>query len=149
MLRSWRPSTGATRTTALLTDVITPCDGERRLHGGASFLPTYVERVIDLALKHGTGIAFLHSHFTPGWQDMSPEDVAAERHLAPRIFAVTGLPLVGLTMGTDGALSARFGRESAAKNLSGNGARRYELLAMTSTSPLWNDWSRDRLSKKR
>ena len=104
----WRPSTGATRTTALLTDVITPCDGERRLHGGASFLPTYVERVVGLALKHGTGIAFLHSHFTPGWQDMSPEDVAAERHLAPRIFAVTGLPLVGLTMGTDGALSARF-----------------------------------------
>ena len=42
----WRPSTGRTRTTALLTDIILPRDGERVLHGGASFLPDYVERVI-------------------------------------------------------------------------------------------------------
>ena len=104
----WRPSTGMIRTTALLTDIIMPRNGERVLHGGASFLPEYPERVIGAALKHGAGIAFLHSHFTPGWQEMSSEDVAAEHHLAPRIFAATELPLVGLTMGIDGALSARF-----------------------------------------
>ena len=104
----WRPSTGRTRTTALLTDIILPRDGERVLHGGASFLPDYVERVIGDALKYEAGIAFLHSHFTPGWQQMSREDVVAERRLAPRILAATELPLVGLTMGTDGALSARF-----------------------------------------
>ena len=104
----WQPSTGVTRITALLTDIITPCNGERELHGDASFLPSYVERVIGTALKYEAGIAFLHSHFTPGWQGMSCEDIAAEHYLAPRVFATTGLPLVGLTMGTDCALSARF-----------------------------------------
>ena len=104
----WQPSTGMTRTTALLVDIITPHNGERTLHGGASFLPNYLERVIGTALKREAGVAFLHSHFTPGWQGMSLEDVAAEHRLAPRIFAATGLPLVGLTMGTDDALSARF-----------------------------------------
>lgn len=104
----WRPSTGTTRTTALLTDIISPREGERKLHGGASFQASYLERAIGTALKQEAGIAFLHSHFTPGWQGMSLEDVKAEEYLAPRIFAVTRLPLVGLTMGTDGALSARF-----------------------------------------
>ena len=107
----WRASTGATRTTALLTDIIPPHNGERRLHGGASFLPDYLERVIGIALKHEAGVAFLHSHFTPGWQEMSCVDVATEKYLAPRIFAATGQPLIGLTMGTDGALSARFWRK--------------------------------------
>lgn len=104
----WRPSTGLTRTTAVLTDVITPINGDRLLHGGASFLPDYVGRVIDAALKKEAGIAFLHSHFTPGWQHMSRDDVVAEHRLAPVILGATRLPLIGLTMGTDGALSARF-----------------------------------------
>ena len=104
----WRPSAGLTRKSALIREIITPRDSERELHGGVSFLPGYVQRVIAAALEHEAGIAFLHSHFTPGWQGMSAEDVAAERLLASRVFAATGLPLVGLTMGTDGALSARF-----------------------------------------
>lgn len=104
----WRPSTGLTRMTAIVAEVILPQDGDRLLHGGASFMPSYVERVIGLALEKGMGIAFLHSHFTPGWQGMSPEDITAEERLAPRVYAVTGLPLLGLTMGTDGALSARM-----------------------------------------
>lgn len=104
----WRPSKGRARTSAIIKEIITPRDGERELHGGVSFLPAYIERVIGAALEHEAGIAFLHSHFTPGWQDMSPEDVTAERRLAPGVLAATGLPLVGMTMGTDGALSARF-----------------------------------------
>tara|TARA_R110000787_G_scaffold209044_1_gene319104 strand:+ start:6081 stop:7472 length:1392 start_codon:yes stop_codon:yes gene_type:complete len=104
----WRPSTGQSRRTAILTEIILPLEGERKLHGGASFMSSYLERVCGLALERGMGIAFLHSHFTPGWQGMSADDVVAEERLAPRIFATTGLPLVGLTMGTDGALSARF-----------------------------------------
>jgi hypothetical protein len=104
----WRPSTGLTRKTAIVAEVILPQKGERKLHGGASFMPSYVERVIGLALKKGMGIAFLHSHFTPGWQGMSSEDITAEQRLAPRVFATTELPLLGLTMGTDGALSARM-----------------------------------------
>ncbi|MBL6935772.1 MAG: ThiF family adenylyltransferase [Alphaproteobacteria bacterium] len=104
----WRPSAARSRKTALLEQVILPNDKERDLHGGASFLPAYFERVMSLALEAEAGIAFMHSHPTPGWQHMSPPDVIAEERLAPRVYATTGLPLVGLTVGTDGAWSARF-----------------------------------------
>jgi hypothetical protein len=39
---------------------------------------------------------------------MSADDIAAEQGNAGQVLAATGLPLVGLTIGTDGALSARF-----------------------------------------
>ena len=35
----WRPSTGRERLTALIDEVILPEDGERLLHGNASFQP--------------------------------------------------------------------------------------------------------------
>ena len=54
----WTPSTGSTRTTAVLQEVILPQDGERRLHGNASFFPEYLDRVADLALAKRAGIAF-------------------------------------------------------------------------------------------
>ena len=104
----WKPSTGKTRTTAVLTEIVLPVANERRLHGGASFLPNYLDRVAEAAMSRNAGIALLHSHFTPGWQGMSGEDVDTERSTAPSILGETGLPLVGLTMGTDGALSGRF-----------------------------------------
>ena len=84
-----------------------PRDGERRLHGNVSFFPEYLDRVADAALAKNTGVAFLHSHLTPGWQGMSDMDVTSERRIAPSMLGTTGLPLIGLTMGTDGALSAR------------------------------------------
>ena len=114
----WTPSTGSTRTTAVLTEVIFPQNGERELHGGASFLPEYLDRVADAALARKDGIAFLHSHLTPGWQGMSEMDVNSERRMAPSTLGATDLPLVGLTMGTDGALSARYWMRT--------GPRRYE-----------------------
>lgn len=104
----WTPSTGATRTTALINSLLLPEIGERSVHGNVSFNPQYVERVCQTALERGFGIAFLHSHPFPGWQGMSPDDVAAEERLARTVFSVTGLPLVGLTVGTDGSWSARF-----------------------------------------
>ena len=104
----WKPSTGRTRTTAVLTEVILPIADERRLHGGASFRASYLDRVAEAAMSRNAGIALLHSHLTPGWQGMSQEDVCTEESTAPSILGETGLPLVGLTMGTDGALSARF-----------------------------------------
>ena len=104
----WRPSTGRNRNTALLDQVVLPLEGERNLHGGAGFNSQYFERVMALALEAGAGIAFLHNHFGPGWQGMSPEDIEAEQRLAPRAFGTTSLPLVGLTLGTDGAWSARW-----------------------------------------
>jgi molybdopterin/thiamine biosynthesis adenylyltransferase len=104
----WRPSTGRRRTSAMLVRPILPRHGERRVHGNASFLPTYFERAIGEAIADGAGLAFLHSHPGPGWQDMSPDDVVAEQGHAAATFGATGLPLVGLTTGSDGTWSGRF-----------------------------------------
>ncbi|MBY0482419.1 MAG: ThiF family adenylyltransferase [Chitinophagaceae bacterium] len=65
-------------------------------------------------------MAFLHSHPFPGWQGMSQDDVVAETRMAPTCFAISGLPLLGLTIGTDGSWSARFWIKSATEK------RKYE-----------------------
>mgnify|MGYP001239256888 CR=1 FL=1 len=104
----WSPSNGQGRTTALIRSILPPKPGDRRVHGNASFAPAYLERAIGEALKANSGIAFMHSHLGPGWQDMSQDDIDAEQRLAPRVKAATGLPIVGMTLGTDGAWSARF-----------------------------------------
>jgi hypothetical protein len=104
----WYPSTGAKRTTALIAEPILPRDGERYVQGNASFEPHFLDRAIELALANGAGVALLHSHLGPGWQAMSSDDVAAEQGTAAQVLASTGLPLIGLTIGTDGAFSARF-----------------------------------------
>ena len=106
----WRPSRGASRTTALISELILPEEGERTLHGGASFTPEYLSRSVRLACARGAGLAFLHSHPTEGWQPMSRADVTAERDRIGGPARATGLPLVGLTLGTDEAWSARFWR---------------------------------------
>lgn len=104
----WRPSTGTTRTSALVYELLPPLDGERHLHGNASFEPGYLARAVTLACSMEVGLAFMHNHVSSGWQDMSPEDIVAERdRIAPPARA-TGLPLVGLTLGTDGSWSARL-----------------------------------------
>ncbi|MCA9360055.1 ThiF family adenylyltransferase [Candidatus Nomurabacteria bacterium] len=104
----WKPSTGAQRKTGLIYDVVLPDDGDRQVHGNASFNPEYLDKAMSRALSEGSGIAFLHSHLTPGWQDMSEPDVSAELSISPAVKAVTNLPLIGLTTGTDGSWSARF-----------------------------------------
>lgn len=104
----WHPSQGKDRLSGLLWQIILPEPDERQVHGNVSFLPSYLERSIDLALENQAGLAFLHSHPASGWQNMSQDDIDAENRLAPTARAVTGLPLLGLTLGTDGAWSARF-----------------------------------------
>lgn len=103
----WYPSRGATRTTALLRELVLPEVGDRRLHGNASFLARYFERALGVAMGAQAGLAFMHSHGAPGWQGMSDDDVQAEEGHAAATLAATGLPLLGLTLGTDGAWSAR------------------------------------------
>lgn len=104
----WYPSSGAARYTALVAEPILPFDGEREVHWNASFLPHYLDRALDLALANNAGLALLHSHLGPGWQAMSKDDVTAEHGNAAQVLAATGFPLVGLTIGTDSALSGRF-----------------------------------------
>lgn len=104
----WRRSTGARRTTAIVAGVILPEQDEVRLHGNVSFLPGYLGRAVRVAQRHNAGLAFLHSHPSPGWQDLSPPDVVAERDVISNAARATGFPLVGLTVGSDGVWSARF-----------------------------------------
>ena len=104
----WRPSTGANRRTALIDTVLLPAEGDRSLHGNASFSPHFLGRVVATACQEGMGLAFLHSHPTPGWQGMSQTDVLAERDVIAYPAMATNLPLVGLTVGSDGYWSARF-----------------------------------------
>ena len=104
----WSPSTGAGGTTAIISELLLPQPGERHLHGNVSFEPGYLARAVREACKHNAGVAFMHSHPTTGWQNMSREDVVAERDRIAGPARASGLPLVGLTVGRDGIWSARF-----------------------------------------
>lgn len=104
----WRPSAGSTRLTAVLAGLVLPGEDERILDGNVAFTADYLSRVLA-SVPEGFGIALLHSHLRPGWQDMSWDDDTAERdRLASAVTGRTGLPLIGLTWGTDGTWSARF-----------------------------------------
>ena len=104
----WHPSEGKVHYTAIVSEFIEPIEHDRTLHGNAAFQPDYLSRSLQRAVSRGMGLAFAHNHLTPGWQNMSHQDVVAERDRIAPATAVTGLPLLGLTMGTDGSLSARF-----------------------------------------
>ena len=108
----WRPSTGETRLSAVVDDVLLPQEGERSLHGNASFSPDYLGRAAWTACRKQTGLVFVHSHPSKGWQGMSPADVEAERDVIAYSAMATGLPLVGMTAGADGYWSARFWRKA-------------------------------------
>ena len=104
----WRPSTGDQRYTALVYEILLPQEDERLLHGNTSFQPKYLARAISAARRGQAGLAFMHSHPGSGWQGMSNADVEAERDILAYPAGATGLPLVGLTIGTDGYWSSRF-----------------------------------------
>ncbi len=102
------PTGGANRSTGILAQIILPEEDERNVHGNVGFLPHYFERVLKIAAERKEGIAFLHSHPSSGWQGMSDDDVIAETRMSPSVMGLTDLPLLGLTLGTDGAWSGRF-----------------------------------------
>lgn len=104
----WRPSTGKSRYTGIIYKIILPEKKDRELHGNVDFSPQFLSRSINLAIKEKAGLAFMHSHPSHGWQDMSDPDIIAERDVLTSPAFATGLPLLGLTIGTDGYWSARF-----------------------------------------
>ncbi|MEP7376826.1 MAG: ThiF family adenylyltransferase [Chitinophagaceae bacterium] len=107
------PGTGSKRTTAILSHIIFPVSGDRNVHGNVGFMPQYLERVLKIAGERKEGIVFLHSHPSSGWQGMSNDDIVAETRLSPTVTGITGTPLVGMTIGTDGAWSGRFWTKDA------------------------------------
>ena len=102
------PGKGSKRLTGIISKIILPQEGDRNVHGNVGFMPCYLERVLKIAAQNKEGVAFLHAHPATGWQGMSRDDLIAETRLAPAVMGVTGLPVLGLTVGTDGAWSARF-----------------------------------------
>jgi hypothetical protein len=116
----WYPSQGRERQTALISQIILPEKGERKVHGNATFSAAYFQRALGIAMKKGAGVAFMHSHPSPGWQAMSTDDIRAEHGHAAATKGATGLSLVGMTMGSDGSWSARVWEKKA--------PRRYERL---------------------
>jgi hypothetical protein len=115
----WTPSRGARRLTALIHTSMLPGSDDRIVHGNVAFNPVYLERVCRAAMREGCGVAFLHSHPFPGWQQMSADDIAAEQRLAGAAVALTDLPLVGMTVGSDGTWSARFWRHVGGRTYDG------------------------------
>lgn len=111
----WRPSTGASRTTALLSEVVLPHDGERIVHGTVDFTSAYFLRAAALAAEYGCGLGFIHAHPQGrGWQRLNTIDHAAESSFAAQTQVITGRPLVGLTFaGTDAGFGARIWQQQA------------------------------------
>ncbi|MGD0197169.1 MAG: ThiF family adenylyltransferase [Solirubrobacteraceae bacterium] len=97
----YRLSAGASRTTALVHESVLPCPGEREVHGNAAFTGEYFLRAAATAADADAGLVLLHSHPRGrGWQDMSPDDIDAERGHAAQTLAMTEMPLIGMTLGT-------------------------------------------------
>lgn len=105
----YRWSAGATRDTALLIDAVPPHEGDRLVHGNASFTPDYFLRAASVAAEFDCGLALLHTHpRATTWQGLSRVDHAAEAGHAVQTQVLTGQPLVGLTYGSgNGSYSAR------------------------------------------
>ncbi len=110
-LALWRRGEGFNRYTGILDDVVLPDGGDRDLHGNVTVQGDYLNRALDRALKADAGVAVLHSHPGPGWQALSAIDENTERNIIAPFVRETGLPLLGLTIGSDGVWSARFWRE--------------------------------------
>lgn len=125
----WYPSTGGNRTTALLHSVILPREGERYVHGTASFSAAYFQRALLEAARAKAGLALLHSHpHGCGWQRMSDDDVAAEFGHAASVFGATNLPLVGLTLAGDRTWSARFWQRTAPRQYQRNWCKNVRVV---------------------
>ena len=104
----WFPSTGNERFTAVVSDLVLPRPDEVHLHGNASFEGKYLTRATREAKRRQAGLVMMHSHPSPGWQELSQPDVFAERNVVAYQAQATKKALLGMTIGNDGYWSARF-----------------------------------------
>jgi len=127
----YKLGTSENKTIGLISEIILPEKGERNVHGNVSFNHNYFDRVIQIALKSGKGIVFIHSHPSKGWQSMSKDDIETETMLAPRAKAVTEKPLIGMTLGIDGSWSARFWNKSRPMTYERNWCQSVKVVGAT------------------
>ena len=108
-LALYRPSAGQRRTTALIQQPLAPREGERAVHGNVTVTGEYILRGAEMASAEQCGLVLLHSHpGGRGWQAMSGPDRDTEASYANLVREMTGLPLVGMTLGGgDRSWSAR------------------------------------------
>ena len=134
----WRPSSGQSRRSALIDEIILPAEDERILHGGVSCQPHYFSRALRAATDKGMGLAFMHSHPGPGWQGLNAVDAETEGDILAYPAGATNLPLVGLTLGSDGYWSARFW-ERDGKKMSRSWCDKVRVVGPMSYKLFFND----------
>ena len=139
-LAVYRPSTGPTRTTALIVSVIPPEPGDRHVHGNATVTADYILRGAEIARQHGGGLVLLHSHPRAClWQPMSGPDRDAESSYANLVREVTGLPFVGMTLATgDATWSARHWNLGTGRNVDCTHAANVRVVG-SRLAVSWND----------
>lgn len=101
-LATYRPSTGRSRRSALIREVVPPEPGDRQVHGNATVTAEYFLRAAAPAQRDECGLVLLHSHpGARGWQPMSGPDRDCEASYANLVRELTGLPLVGMTLASE------------------------------------------------
>jgi molybdopterin-synthase adenylyltransferase len=137
---TYRPSTGVRRTTALIREVLLPQDGERLVHGTASFTTPYLLRAAERAAESQCGIVALHSHpLGSGWQAVSCTDQKTEASYANLAREVTGLPLVGMTLAGDERWSARAWDDGVGRDVSATDCENVRVIRDDRIVVSWND----------
>lgn len=100
-ITTYQPSSGTTRTSALINDVIIPQPRDRQIHGNATVTAEYILRAADIARYNECGMVLVHSHPKAcKWQSMSKPDHDTESSYANLVRELTGFPLVGMTLAT-------------------------------------------------
>ena len=139
-LATYRPSTGLTRSSALIRTVVPPEYGDRLVHGNATVTGEYILRAAEGAQEDDCGVILLHSH--PGaskWQPMSGPDRDCEASYANLVREITGLPLVGMTLATkDNTWSARHWDVGVGRKMDCTHSRNVRVIG-EKLAVSWND----------
>lgn len=139
-LALYRPSTGKRRTTALVHRPLPPQEGERVVHGNVTVTGEYILRGAGMASAEQSGLVLLHSHpGGRGWQGMSGPDRDTETSYANLVREMTGLPLLGMTLGGgDRSWSARHWDHGVGRNVAPTECANVRVLGDRLTVT-WND----------
>jgi hypothetical protein len=139
-LALYRPSTGKCRTTALIRRPLPPQEGERVVHGNVTVTGEYILRGAEMASAEQCGLVLLHSHpGGRGWQAMSGPDRDTEASYANLLREMTGLPLVGMTLGGgDRSWSARHWDHGVGRNVAPTECTNVRVIG-DRLAVTWND----------